>query len=79
MSDSLLHQTDDRNFSWAGLRRRMRSIDNLKVLPLRLQDLAGLLEASPAEEVWKLVGEQVGRTDWKGDNWMRMVGRGTAG
>ena len=45
--------TDNANFSWTSLRRRLRSVDNLRVLPLSLEGVADLLEWSPAREVGK--------------------------
>jgi hypothetical protein len=56
--------TDDGNFSWTGLRRRLRSVDNLKVMPLELVDLARLFEWSPVKEVWRGAAEQVRESSW---------------
>ena len=44
-------QVEDPDYDYDRVRRRMKNIDNLKILPL---DLDVVIQWSPARELWKV-------------------------
>jgi len=56
--------TDDLDFPWMTVKRRLRSIDNIRVVPLGLAELASLLLGTPAAEVWRAVSQLVRESSW---------------
>ena len=62
-SNLIIHfQSEDPAFSWESVRYRMRNINNLKIIPL---DLEELLEWSPAREVWAVHKEELKSSIWR--------------
>ena len=53
---------EDPDYNYDRVRRRMKNIDNLKILPL---DLDVVIQWSPARELWKVLGPDIMSGLWK--------------